>query len=476
MLQKELLTVREMSEFLGVSRRTGYRLIGRGDIPYYHDVGGIKIKRTDLESWLRYGKVMASLSRRQLRQSVTESLNPLGGGVILGSAAEKGCLLFGRVYKRATCKHWTIDYLDYRMIQENGKPKRQQEVIRGASTKQDALRALREKEKEVIGTDEIEGESITFRDFAEIYMNTYAKKKRSWKSDRKYLDSQLIPFFGKMYLFQMKPKHVQQFINKRLKDGVQENTVNRHLQVLRKMMNFAIDNDYQIAKNPVRSHHLFSEKEFVRDRVLSYAEEEKLLEASAAHLKPIIRYALMTGCRLQEILNLKITDLDFEEDVITIRPEVNKTGKLDVIPMTPKTKELLTQLVRENQGRTENVFNYYDNIQKRLRPIQEIKVAFSNARRRARIEGLQFRDLRRTFGTRLHERGIDPLIIQRLLRHSSFKISEQVYIKSSVKMMKEELKKLDEKTAVKVPNFGKSCDNFVTFSEGKPVFPQGMMN
>ncbi|MBW1792467.1 MAG: hypothetical protein JRJ14_09485 [Deltaproteobacteria bacterium] len=43
-------------------------------------------------------------------------------------------------------------------------------------------------------------------------------------------------------------------------------------------------------------------------------------------------------------------------------------------------------------------------------------------------------------------------------------------------MMKEERKKLDEKPAVKVPNIGKFCDNSVTFSEGKPVFPQGMMN
>jgi integrase len=102
---------------------------------------------------------------------------------------------------------------------------------------------------------------------------------------------------------------------------------------------------------------------------------------------------------------------------------------------------LVSRLLEENTGRTEYVFNYLDNRTGKLRPVQSIEHAFQAACRRAKIEELQFRDLRRTYGTRLHEKGVDPLIIQRLLRHSSFRISEQVYVQSSLRMMKDAVNK-----------------------------------
>jgi len=80
-----------------------------------------------------------------------------------------------------------------------------------------------------------------------------------------------------------------------------------------------------------------------------------------------------------------------------------------------------------------------------LRPVWSIEHAFQAACRRAKIENLQFRDPGRTYGTRLHAKGIDPLIIQRLLRHSTFRISEQVEIQSSIRMMKEAVNKAEEK-------------------------------
>ena len=158
-----LLTVKQMAEILSVSTRTARRILERRELPFIQNP--LRVCRTDLDSWLASGKVEMSLARRLLRQSGTLALNPLGGGLNLASTTAKGRLVFGSVYKRTNCKHWTIDYLDYRIIQDNGKPKRVQEVVKRAVTKQDALNALRAKEKEVIGTDEIEGESISFKEY-----------------------------------------------------------------------------------------------------------------------------------------------------------------------------------------------------------------------------------------------------------------------------------------------------------------------
>ncbi len=210
------------------------------------------------------------------------------------------------------------------------------------------------------------------------------------------------------------------------------------------MMNLADDYGYEVEKNPVRSFHFTSESENQRTRVLTPEEEGKLMKEAASHVKPIIQIALQTGMRLQEILRMRVEDLDFEQEIITIRAENHKTGRMDLIPLPHSLKSLLKQLIIENGERTSYIFNYLDPRTNEFRPVKSIQHAFQAARRRAGIEALQFRDLRRTFGTRLHQRGVDPLIIQRLLRHSSFKISEQVYIQSGLKMMKEALNRTME--------------------------------
>ena len=169
------------------------------------------------------------------------------------------------------------------------------------------------------------------------------------------------------------------------------------------------------------------------------------LKVASPHLKSIIQFALDTGLRLQEILTLQTEDVDFGQEVIRIRPEVNKSGKHDFIPLLPRPKELISNLKAANGGRTSFVFNYLDPHTNELRPIRSIQHAFQTACRKAGITGLQFRDLRRTFSTRLHEKGLDLLIIQRLLRHSSPRISAEVYIQTSMRMMKEALEKISSR-------------------------------
>jgi len=149
--------------------------------------------------------------------------------------------------------------------------------------------------------------------------------------------------------------------------------------------------------------------------------------------------------RLQEVLLLKlIGDVDLENETIIIRPEINKTGKMDIIPIRPKMKEIFLKLIEENGSRTPYMFNYLDPRDGKYRPIRSIQHAFRAACRRAKIEGLQFRDLRRTCATRLHEKGVDPLLVSRLLRHSSMKISAEVYIQSTLKMLKKAFNEADE--------------------------------
>ncbi len=434
---------------------------------------GHRFQKSDLDEWLEKDKRIDLTLPQEYRKGL-QCISPIdmsraGGNDVMAKAKSKRRQFpYGRVYLRKGCKHWTIDYQD---TQGN----RIQKVVKGCDTENKAWEALI-KAKHGRKQESSKAEDFTFEQYAKRFLKSYSmKRKDSWRSDKKYLESRLIPFFGTMQVNEIKPEHVLKFVDEEFSDEVKKSTINRYLQLLRRMMNVAQDFGYEIKQNPVRPSMLYDESQYRRDRVLSEEEESLLLNEAAPHLKAILKFALQTGCRLQEILSLKKSDISLSDETITIRPEVNKTKKLDVIPMSSETRILLEQLVEENQGRSEFVFTYYDRKIKKIRQVKSIKVAFGNACKRANITAFQFRDCRRTYASRLHEQGVDPLIIQRLLRHSSFKISEQVYIQSNLKMMKEAVSRLSNPEK-NTPQTNLFVTKSVTFSKGKPVFPLEMMN
>ncbi|MGB2907832.1 MAG: tyrosine-type recombinase/integrase [Candidatus Aminicenantaceae bacterium] len=293
---------------------------------------------------------------------------------------------------------------------------------------------------------------ITFREFAPIFMDKYASKKRSRRMYRSYIEGRLVPYFGDMLLVEITPEHVSDFVVsfKPKVEHIEEakgNTVNRHLEVLSRMYTVAEKFGYETGENPVvRELHFADEAQYRRTRTLNKEEEDCLMNEAAPHLRPIIQCMLLQGMRPQaEILGLKISDLDLESQIptLTIRPEINKTGKLDIIPIRAKIVQMFKQLIAKNGGRSEYVFNYENPYTGEYGNINTFRRAFLGACKRADIEGLQPRDLRRTCATRLHEAGVDELIIKRFLRHSSSDITNTVYIQSSLKLIKQALDEAD---------------------------------
>lgn len=87
-------------------------------------------------------------------------------------------------------------------------------------------------------------------------------------------------------------------------------------------------------------HHRLPEKD-IRVRYLTKVEYERLVSLAAPHLKPIIRFAVMTGQRKSNILNLNWQQIDFENNIITFYVKSRKLGgKLHIIPLYPKLKNL----------------------------------------------------------------------------------------------------------------------------------------
>jgi len=239
-------------------------------------------------------------------------------------------------------------------------------------------------------------------------------------TDETYL-KKIKEFFGDKKDCRITSQEVEKFKQWRLTQGVKHSTVNRYLALIRKIINLAIEWGYLKAEDKPR-FRMFSEKDNMRERILSVDEEERLLPLLPDHLRPIVLTALNTGMRLGEILNLEWEDVDLKRRIIAVTR--TKSKKIRHIPINGMLLDILSGIGRKSPY----VFINPD----RRQPWQEVKRSFKSACLKAGVKNLRFHDLRHTFATRLIERGADIITIRDLLGHSSVRVTER-YAHSQVK-------------------------------------------
>ena len=187
-------------------------------------------------------------------------------------------------------------------------------------------------------------------------------------------------------------------------------TINRYCAVISKMFNLLIA-DGKLVKNPCKFSPKLRENNY-KIRYLKEDEQKRLFNCldEFLYIKPIIILALYTGMRKGEILNLKWSQIDFQNEFIDILK--SKSGKERKIPIAGKVKEVLSELGKNGE---EFIFiNPETN-----KPYNDIKKSFSSLLKKAQIENFRFHDFRHTVATRLVESGVDLLIVKEILGHSN---------------------------------------------------------
>ncbi len=252
-------------------------------------------------------------------------------------------------------------------------------------------------------------ELIPFGEFAEKYLNEYAKsEKTSWKTDEYKLRS-IRQYFGSARAGSITEVMVREFREARLREGIAKTTANRHLALLRKMFNWAIARGL-LSSNPVKGIKMFSETDRVRDRILRQDEEERLFKELAPRIRPVMILLLHTGLRYREGLNLTWDNVDLERRRIKV--ERTKSKRARIIPINSTLLEMLEDLRAESKG-------------PRVFPYKSVRSGFEAACERAGLADFNFHDLRRTFGTRLLEHGVDIVTISKLYGHSSVLVTQR---------------------------------------------------
>lgn len=260
--------------------------------------------------------------------------------------------------------------------------------------------------------EKLPGENYTFEALMDKYMKEYSAihKKPSSHIRDKSLNKHLQGYFGELYLPEINPRMISEYKIKRRNESACSRTVNYELALMSHAFNIAIREWELIESNPVSR----VKKERVRniiERWLSVDEEKRLLLASPRWLQEIIIFAINTGLRRGEILNLNLSQVDFNRRTLIISEQ--KNGEIDTLPLNQKAMGILEDRRRNKLPDCDLAFPSQNGTRILDRNLFR---AFITALKRARIENFRFHDLRHTFATRLVQAGVGIYEVQKLGR------------------------------------------------------------
>lgn len=219
------------------------------------------------------------------------------------------------------------------------------------------------------------------------------------------------------------------------KKGNNPSTTNTKLQRIKAFLNYMVECDVikvspakkiQRAKEDIRIE-VFTDYHI--KQMLNYYRRIKQREKSfyAYRDHTIIVTLLSTGLRLSELSNLKWSDIDFQQQTLSV---FGKNRKKENIPITEKLiKELSAYRIfvgSHFQGSVQNDYIFTNTNNDFLTP-DAIKNIF---KRLSRI--MNFKDVRlsahtfrHTFCQRCIQSGMSTFAVQRLMRHSSISVTER---------------------------------------------------
>lgn len=216
---------------------------------------------------------------------------------------------------------------------------------------------------------------------------------------------------------------VRRYVTAMSKSGYARSTIGRRVASLRSLFKYLHQCEY-LTRNPIAAVATPKTEEKL-PVYLSPEECQRLLDATDANHffllafrdKAALGTLIYTGIRRSELLNLKLRDLDFDSNILTVRN--GKGGKGRAIPMCDRLVELLEDwLELRPRCAHDAVFTARTGEPFGRHGLYE---AFRRAQQVAGIErqGVTLHTLRHSFATNLLRSGADLVALQRLLGHSS---------------------------------------------------------
>ena len=246
-----------------------------------------------------------------------------------------------------------------------GKPIKKTKTVHG--TKKEAEIELAKFVADVQNGMVIEGKSLKFSEFTEIWKRDYGSKELAPSTYKRYcrmLETRLLPYFGHFYVNKIKPTDIMQFydllskdtqlVRKKDNDGnktlkpLSGKTILEHHRLLRAMLHKAVYWQV-IVSNPAERVQPPKAKKPKRkyyddDQCKILLENLEQLDEEQIKYKTAIILTVFTGVRLGELMGLEWSDIDFRNGIISINRSSQYLADKGIFTKTPKTESSIREV------------------------------------------------------------------------------------------------------------------------------------
>jgi integrase len=251
-----------------------------------------------------------------------------------------------------------------------------------------------------------------YRPFAELRL------KPSWWTKQQYMLATLMARFGDERLSAIDSTAIEEFVKKRIKDGLRAASVNNEVRVLKRVLSYARELGIPIRETKWRS---LPERNKRPRRAWTEDELERLLARCAElspDILPMVVFLANTGARRGEALALTWDHVDLERGQILIWPSEEwqpKNGRPREVPISDGLRPWLL-----GERRSKWVFPSAETGDRYAYWPQK---AFDRARAAAGLSGGPH-TLRHTFATHFLARCPDLYLLARILGHSDVAVTK----------------------------------------------------
>ena len=254
-----------------------------------------------------------------------------------------------------------------------------------------------------------------------LTVNAYTKDLEEFKD---YIESSGISFSKNIeYTF------IRNWIVFLSKNKISSNSINRKISSLKAYFKFLV-NIKEIKKSPLRNHTSLRTKSKVVNP-LNETEMKEVFELFKTSEKELTRDSMIidilysTGIRRAELINLKKSDIYFDDQVIKVLGKRNKERLVPMLPVLVKKLKLFSKNIKDDS------FLLQSKNGNKISPSTIYRVVNKYLRSISTKTKISPHVLRHTFATHILNNGADINSIKEILGHKSL-ASTQIYTKIKI--------------------------------------------
>ena len=247
----------------------------------------------------------------------------------------------------------------------NGNPMIHRKTVYG--TKKDAEVELAKFVTEVQNGLVVDGKSLRFSEFTEIWKRDYGSKELAHTTYKRYcrmLETRLLPYFGHFYINKIRPTDIMKFYDllekdtqlvrksgnngEKTKKPLSGKTILEHHRLLRAMLHKAVYWQLIVANPAERVQapkaRKPKRKSYDDEQTKILLENLEKLSIEETKYKVAIILTVFTGVRLGELMGLEWQDVDFKNGIVSINRSSQYLSDMGVFTKTPKTESSIREI------------------------------------------------------------------------------------------------------------------------------------